>query len=176
MVVEKPHIWCQETTQTHPSLWFDGSGEAWGVVSSESNPLDLETLTRSLCCQVPSQSIVYHMCCDVIIYCLDQATHMLIPGEVIWSFLIWQGKHVTLVLRTDEEFWKKRLYSCVMTWFVHFPTQCVELKKKFSTYLLWPSKNISLSNNVILVLLRVIKDLNHEGSSSRESKKHSPLG
>ena len=59
-----------------------------------------------------------------------------------------QGKHVTLVLRTDEELWKERLYSCVMTWFVYFPTQCVNLKKSFSTYFLWPSKNISLSNNV----------------------------
>ena len=35
-----------------------------------------------------------------------------------------------------------------MTWFVYFPTQCVNLKKSFSTYFLWPSKNISLSNNV----------------------------
>ena len=35
-----------------------------------------------------------------------------------------------------------------MTWFVHFPTQCVKGRKCFSTCLLWPSKNISLSNNV----------------------------
>ena len=147
-LLEKLHIWCQEKTQTHPPLWFDGSGEAWGVVSSESKVLDLETLTRSLCCRVPSQSIVYQMGCDIIVYCLDQASHMLIPGEVIWSFLIWTGETRTLVLRTDEELWKERLYSCVMTWFVHFLTQCVKGKKTFSTYLLWPSKNISLSNNV----------------------------
>ena len=59
-----------------------------------------------------------------------------------------QGKHVTLALRTDAELWKERLYSCVMTWFVHFPTQCVKGKKRFSTCLLRPSKNISLSYNV----------------------------
>ena len=57
-------------------------------MSSESNPLDLETLTRFLYYRVPSKTLVYHMGCDSIVYCLDQATHMLILGLVIWSFLI----------------------------------------------------------------------------------------
>ena len=135
-------------TPDSPSSVIWSSGEAWGEVSSESKPLDLETLTRSLYCRVPSQSIEYHMGCDFIMYYLDQATQMLIPGLVIWSFLIWTVEHVTLVLRTDAELWKERRYSCVMTWFVHFPTQCVKGKKRFSTCLLRPSKNISLSYNV----------------------------
>ena len=92
VVVEKPHIWCQEKPQTHPPLWFDGSGEAWGELSSESKSLDLETLNHSLYCRVPSQSIVYQMGCDIILYSLDQATYMLIPGLVINSFLIWTGE------------------------------------------------------------------------------------
>ena len=28
LLLEKPHMWCQEKTQTHSPLWLDGSGEA----------------------------------------------------------------------------------------------------------------------------------------------------
>ena len=102
---------------------------------------------------------------------------MLIPGEVIWSFLIWTGETRTLVLRTDEELWKERLYSCVMTWFVYFPTQFVNLKKSFSTYFLWPSKNISLSNNVYSHVIKGNEKIRAtRGAVARESKKHSPCG
>ena len=101
---------------------------------------------------------------------------MLIPGQVISSFLIWTGETRTLVLRTDEELWKERLYSCVMTWFVHFLTQCVKGKKTFSTYLLWPSKNISHWKRFIPILLRVMKRCRAtEEGSFRESKIHSPV-
>ena len=79
-LVEKPCIWCQKNrlSQVHPSLWCEGSGEAWGEVSSESKTLDLETLTGHLYCWVPSQSIVYQMWCDMTVSCPDQASHMLV--------------------------------------------------------------------------------------------------
>ena len=81
----------RKKTQTHSPLWLDGSGEAeerrvW------NQPLDLETLPSFLYYWILSQSIVYQMGCDIMAYSLDQATHMLIPGEVVSSFLIWRGE------------------------------------------------------------------------------------
>ena len=35
VLVEKPCISCQEKTQSHLLLWYEGSCEAWGEVSSE---------------------------------------------------------------------------------------------------------------------------------------------
>ena len=35
VLVEKPCISCQEKTQSHLFLWYEGSREAWGEVSSE---------------------------------------------------------------------------------------------------------------------------------------------
>ena len=65
-------------TQTHPPLWFEGSGESWGEVCSDHKTLDLETLTGSLYCWAPSQSIVYQISCGMTICCPDLATHMLL--------------------------------------------------------------------------------------------------
>ena len=49
-----------------------------GEVCSDSKTLDLEILTSSLYCRVLSQYIAYQISCDVIVYCPDQATHMLL--------------------------------------------------------------------------------------------------
>ena len=47
-LVGKPYIWCQEKTQTHPPMWFEGPCEAWGEVSRESETQDLDTVTSFL--------------------------------------------------------------------------------------------------------------------------------
>lgn len=65
-------------TQTHPPLCCEGSGESWGEVCSDHKTLHLETLTSSLYCRVPSQSIVYQISCDVTVCCPDLSTHMLL--------------------------------------------------------------------------------------------------
>ena len=91
----KNHLFsARKKTQTHPLLWFEGSGEAWGEVTSQSKTLDLETLPSSLCCWVPSQSIVHQMGCDMTVYCPDQATHRLVSCGKSSAVSSEQGKHV----------------------------------------------------------------------------------
>ena len=85
MVLEqKPQFSCQEKTQSHPPLWFEGSLEAWGEVSSENRTRLPETLTSYQYFQSFWENrIVYRMDCP------DPATHMpCVLGKIICSFLI----------------------------------------------------------------------------------------
>ena len=133
-------------------------------MSSESKHVDLKTVTSSLYCWVPSQSIVYQMGCDMRILYPDQSTHMLVSrhkSSAVSSSE--QGKHVHEFLEQMMSYEQKDFTH--VSWpdlsiFYHK----VLIWKKFSTCMLWPSKNISLSNNVYFCIIESNpKILNHRG-------------
>ena len=116
------------------------------------------------------------MGCDIILYSLDQATHMLIPGLAISSILIWTGETCYISSQNRCRVMKgKTLFVCHDLICPFANTMCWA-EKEILYLLAVAKKNISLSNDVIPVVLRVIKDPSHEESSCRESKKHSPCG
>ena len=144
-------------------------------MSSESKHVDLKTVTSSLYCWVPSQSIVYQMGCDMRILYPDQSTHMLVSrhkSSAVSSSE--QGKHVHEFLEQMMSYEQKDFTH--VSWpdlsiFYHK----VLIWKKFSTCMLWPSKNISLSNNVYSCIIKSNqKTLNHRGGQIQWNKKQSP--
>lgn len=146
MVVGKPIFGVGEKLNSlSPVIWW--LRWALGAVSSESKPLNLETLTCSLHCRALSQSIVS---CGVVtssyIVLTRQPTSLFLGKSSGVSSS--EQKHIYISSYEQmQELWKERLYSCAWP-DLSVLTQCVKGRKWFSTCFLWPSKNISLSNNV----------------------------
>ena len=106
VLVQKPCIPLQGKTQTHLPLWFEGSHEAWGEVSRESRTLHRTQKHLPVICIfkfLEESGSVSNGMWPHSILSWPYHPHDCVLGQVICSFLIWTGKHVTWVLWTDDD-------------------------------------------------------------------------
>ena len=103
--------------------------------------------------------------------------HDCVLAQVICSVLIWAGETCTWVLRTDDELWTERLYSCLRTRFVHLLPQSVDLKNNSLPACFGQVKIFLYQIIFIPILLRIIQRYQTtKEDNCRESRKHGPCG
>ena len=178
VLVLEPQFSCQEKTQSHPVLWFEGLHEALGEVSGENRTLHPETLTSYQYFQSFWENrIVYQMDCDRAVSCPDPATHMpCVLGKIICSFLIWTADTCYMgSLNILPVINIKSLFT-FHGQFCSFFHQDMFIWKDISTYCFGVRKNIYVSNNdypsTVIINHKDLAGIT-EQSNCRESMKHS---